>query len=65
MTFLHIFNSCCDIHALRGSSRGMIEKCQTSSSHVHPPSVHRSGLTQCVSVRRAWRAGDVDETGEV
>ena len=28
------------------SSFGTNEKCQTSSSHVHPPSVHRSGSTQ-------------------
>ena len=31
-----------DIHALRGSSFAMIEKCQTPSSHVHPPSGQRS-----------------------
>ena len=35
----------CDIHALRGSSFGASEKCQTSSSHVHPPSVPRSSLS--------------------
>ena len=38
----------CDIHALRGSSFGTNEKCQTPSSHVHPPSVHRSWLTLVV-----------------
>ena len=35
----------CDIHALRGSSFGADEKCQTASSHVHPQSGHRSGLS--------------------
>ena len=39
-------------HALRGSSFAMIEKCQTLSSHVHPPSVRRSGLTGTISC--AW-----------
>ena len=38
----------CDIHALRGSSIGANEKCQIPSSHVHPPSVHRSWLTLVV-----------------
>ena len=40
----------CDIHALRGSSSGTNEKCQTSSSHVHPPSGHRSGLSLVVEL---------------
>ena len=34
----------CDIHALRGSSSRMSEKCLISSSHVNPPSAQRSGL---------------------
>ena len=44
--FTHVFSTrdrCTNARA--GSSSGMIEECQTSSSHVHPPSVHRSGLT--------------------
>ena len=44
--FTHLFSTrdrC--THALRGSSFAMIEKCQTPSSHVHLPSVHRSGST--------------------
>ena len=40
----------CDIHALRGSSFGADEKCQTASSHVHPPSGHRSGLSLVVEL---------------
>ena len=35
----------CDVHALRGPSLGTNEKCQTPSSHVQLPSVHRSWLT--------------------
>ena len=32
-----------------GSSFGTNEKCQTPTSHVHPPSVHRSWLTETIS----------------
>ena len=38
----------CNIHALLGSSFGANEKCQT---HVHPPSVHRSGLSLHLKTR--------------
>ena len=44
--FTHLFSTrdrC--THAPRGSSFARIEKCQTPSSHIHPPSVHRFGLT--------------------
>ena len=49
VTLLRNFDICCDIHALRSSSPGMTEKCQTSSSRVHLPSVHRFGLTDVKS----------------
>ena len=47
--FTHLFSTrdrC--THALRGSSLAMIEKCQTPQSHVHPPSVRRSWLTETI-----------------
>ena len=39
-------------HAPRGSSLAMIEKCQPSSSHGHPPFVPRSQLTDSIPSRR-------------
>ena len=43
--FARIYGQFRYIHALRGSSSGMSEKCHTSSLHVHPPCVHRSWFT--------------------
>ena len=53
--FTHLFSirdKC--THALRGSSFATIEKCQTSSSHAHPPSVRRSGLPSTVRTRKLY-----------
>ena len=42
--FTHVFSTRCRCTNVRvGSSSETNAKCQTSSSHVHPPSVHRCG----------------------